>query len=125
MGEAKLLRVYLSNTDKFRHMPLYEVIVFAAKRYGLTGATVLKGIMGFGSSSVISSVKFWEVTQKLPLVVEIIDEADKIDGFFDTIKPYIEKVPNGCMVTMEKVDVVLYKSGRSKKTKSNKTKDLS
>jgi PII-like signaling protein len=122
MVEAKLLRVYLSNTDKFRHMPLYEVIVFAAKRYGIKGATVLKGIMGFGSSSEISSVKFWEVTQKLPLVVEIVDEADKIDGFFATIKPYIEKVPNGCLVTMERVDVALYKSGGRKRDKSNKIK---
>jgi hypothetical protein len=116
-GEAKLLRVYLSNTDKFKHTPLYEVLVFAAKRYGLTGATVLKGVMGFGSSSIISSMKFWEITQKLPLVVEMIDETGKIERFFETIKPYIEKVPNGCIVTMEKVDVVLYQSGGEKKIK--------
>jgi len=116
-GEAKLLRFYLSNTDTFKHTPLYEVIVFAAKRYGLTGATVLKGVMGFGSSSVISSMKFWEITQKLPLVVEIVDKTEKIETFFETIKPYIEKVPNGCMVTMEKVEVVLFQTGKKKKIK--------
>jgi len=114
-GEAKILRVYISNTDKFKHTPLYEALVFAAKRYGLAGATVLKGTMGFGSSSVISSVRFWEITEKLPIIVEIVDEAEKIEKFFETIKPYFEKMPNGCIVTMEKVEVVLYKSGRKKK----------
>jgi hypothetical protein len=57
-GEAKLLRIFISNTDKFKHAPLYEMVVFAAKRYGLAGATVLKGAMGFGSSSVVHSKKF-------------------------------------------------------------------
>jgi uncharacterized protein len=114
-GEARLLRVYVSSTDKFRHMPLYEVVVLAAKRYGLAGATVFKGIMGFGSSSVISSMKFWEITEKLPVVIEIVDESDKIEKFFETIKPYFEKMPKGCLVTMEKIDVMLYKSGKKRK----------
>ena len=63
-GEAKVLRIFISNTDKFKHNSLYEMIIFAAKRYGLAGATVLKGVMGYGSSSVIHSVKFWEITEK-------------------------------------------------------------
>ena len=57
-GEARVLRIFISNTDKFKHTPLYEMVVFAAKRYGLAGATVLKGIMGFGSSSAVRSLKF-------------------------------------------------------------------
>ena len=113
-SEAKLLRIFISNTDKFKHTPVYEVVVYAAKRYGLAGATVLRGVMGFGSSSVISSTKFWEITEKLPVVVEIVDDAEKIEKFFETIKPYFEKIRNGCIVTMEKAHVVLYKTGTKK-----------
>jgi PII-like signaling protein len=110
-GEARLLRIYISSTDKFKHAPLYEVVVFAAKRYGLAGATVLKGFMGFGASSVVRSQKLWEITEKLPLVIEIVDEAAKIDGFVETILPYFEKIPKGGLITLEKVNIVLHKSG--------------
>jgi uncharacterized protein len=113
-GEAKLLRIFISNTDKFKHTPLYEMIVFAAKRYGMAGATVLKGTMGYGSSSKIHSIKFWEITEKLPMIVEIIDDGEKIDTFFEYIKPYLEKIKNGYIVTIEKANVVLYKSGSTK-----------
>ncbi len=116
-GEARLLRIFISNTDKFKHAPLYEVIVFAAKRYGLAGATVLKGIIGYGGSSAISSTKFWDISEKLPVVVEILDESEKIEKFTKTILPYFEKIKNGCMITEEKANIVLYKKG----SKSNIT----
>jgi PII-like signaling protein len=115
-GEAKLLRVFISSTDKFKHTPLYEVIVFAAKRYGLAGATVLRGVMGFGGSSAISSMKFWEITEKLPIVVEIVDESEKIEKFTQTILPYFEKIRNGCMITVEKANIILYKKGNKEQS---------
>ena len=104
--DAKLLRIFISSTDKFKYRPLYEVIVFAAKRYGLAGATVLKGFMGYGASSVIHSQRMWEITEKIPLVIEIVDESEKIDGFIEMILPYFEKIPKGGMITTE-----LHKSG--------------
>ncbi len=110
-GEAKLLRIYISSTDKFKYSPLYEVIVFAAKRYGLAGATVLKGFMGYGFSSVVHSQKLWEITEKLPLVIEIVDESLKIDGFIETILPYFEKIPKGGLITLEKATIVVHKQG--------------
>ena len=113
-GQAKILRIFISSTDRFKHTPLYEVIVYAAKRYGLKGATVLKGVMGFGSSSVVHSQKFWEVSEKLPMVIEIVDEPKKIEDFTETILPYFEKIRTGCMITVEKADVVLHKKGRKK-----------
>ena len=112
--EAKLLRIFISSTDKFKHAPLYEVVVFAAKRYGLAGATVLKGFMGFGASSVVHSQKLWEISEKLPIVIEIIDESAKIDGFVETILPYFEKIPKGGLITLEKATIVLHKSGDKK-----------
>ena len=113
-GEARMLRIYISSTDKFKHAPLYEVVVFAAKRYGLAGATVLKGFMGYGSSSVVHSQKLWELSEKLPLVIEIVDDAAKIDGFVENILPYFDKIPKGGLITFEKVTVVLNKKGFTK-----------
>lgn len=114
-GEAKLLRIFISSTDKFKHTPLYEVIVYAAKRYKIAGATVLRGTMGYGSSSRVSSLKFWEISEKLPMVIEIIDEPEKIERFFEIIKPYFEKIRFGCIITMEKANIVFYKTGTKKK----------
>jgi hypothetical protein len=111
---VKILKVYTSSTDKLKHSPMYEMIVYAARRNGMAGATVHKGVMGYGSSSVINSAKFWETNDKLPVVVEIIDESSKIDAFFKIIKPYLESVRYGCLVTIEDAHVMLHKSGRKK-----------
>jgi PII-like signaling protein len=113
-GEAKLLRIFISNTDTFRLTPLYETIVYAAKRYGLAGATVLRGVMGFGSSSRIHSAKYWELVDKLPMVVEIVDESEKIEKFVERILPWFDKISYGCMITVEKANIVLYKQGSKK-----------
>ena len=110
--EIKLLRIFMSNTDKFKHKPLYEVIVYAAKKQGIAGATVIKGIMGYGASSVINSIRFWEVSEKLPVIVEIIDEADKIEKFYQTIRPYFDKVEKGFLITLEKANVIYCKTGK-------------
>ncbi len=112
--EIKLLRIFTSSTDKFKHKLLYEVIVYAAKKQGLAGATVLKGVMGFGASCEVNSIRFWEVAEKLPVVVEIIDEAERIDKFYKTIEPYFDKVNKGLLITIETVNVVLFKSGKKK-----------
>jgi len=111
-GDAMILRIFVSSTDKFKHKPLYEVVVFAAKRYGLAGATVLKGFMGFGASSMVHSQKMWEVTEKLPLVIEIVDETDKINGFVESVLPFFEKIPKGGLITLEQVKIVLHKKGK-------------
>lgn len=113
-SKAKLLRIYISNTDKFKHTSLSETIVFAARRYGLAGATVLKGIMGYGSSGIIRSVRFWEITEKIPVVVEIIDEKEKIEEFMQILQPYFDKVNNGCLITSEDIEIKLYKTGKKK-----------
>jgi len=110
----KVLRVYTSSTDKLKHTPLYEALVFAARRNGMAGATVLKGVMGYGGSSVVHSAKFWETNDKLPVVVEIVDESSKIEAFFELIKPYLDSVRYGSLVTVEDARVLYYKEGRKK-----------
>jgi len=113
--ETKLLRIFISSTDKFKHTPLYEVIVYAAKRYGMAGATVIRGVMGYGSSSAISSIKFWEISEKLPMIIEIVDESGKVENFLEIIRPYFEKIRYGSVITMEKANVIFYKTGTKKK----------
>ena len=109
--EAWALRIYIGSTDQINQVPLYEHIVFQAKKKDIAGATVVKGIMGFGASSVIHSYKFWEVSDKVPLMVELVDEKDKISSFYEIIRPQLESMRYGCLVTMEEVNVLLYKSG--------------
>jgi hypothetical protein len=112
--KAKRLRIYISSTDKFEHSPLYEIIVYEAKSYGLTGATVLKGIMGYGASSEIYTDKLWEISEKIPLVIEIIDESHKIEPFIEHITPYFEKAGKGFIVTLEETSVIMHKTGSKK-----------
>ncbi len=85
-----------------------------AKRYGIAGATVVRGVMGFGSSSEIHSSKFWELTEKLPMIVEVADTPENMDKFVEVIMPVLEKVRYGCLVTREEVSLVLNKMGRKK-----------
>ena len=112
--KAKRLRIYISSTDKFEHSPLYEIIVYEARSYGLTRATVLKGIMGYGASSEIYTDKLWEISEKIPLVIEIIDESHKIEPFIEHITPYFEKAGKGFIVTLEETSVIMHKTGSKK-----------
>jgi len=113
--KAKRLRIYISSTDRIEHTPLYEAIVYAARKQGITGATVFKGIMGYGASSEIYSNKLWELSEKLPLVVEIIDESQKIDLFIDTIQTFFEKAGKGHIITADETTVIMHRSGIKKK----------
>lgn len=114
-SKATLLCIYISSTDKTDHDILSEHIVFKAKAAGLAGATVVRGILGFGASSVIHSYKFWEVTEKVPTQIQIIDEEEKILNFYETVRPVLDSMRHGCLVTMQPVDVLLYKVGVNKK----------
>jgi uncharacterized protein len=112
--KVKRLRIYISSTDKFKHAPLYEVIVYSARTFGITGATVFKGIMGYGASSEIYSNKLFEISEKLPLVVEIIDEPAKIDSFVESMQPVFDKIGKGHVITVEETTVLRHKTGGNK-----------
>lgn len=111
---AVLLRIFISSTDKEGSTVLYEDIVFKAKKAGLAGATVLNGVLGFGASSVIHSYKFWDVSEKIPTLIQIIDEEKKVMDFYESIRPTLESMSYGCLVTTQQVNVLLYKSGKEK-----------
>ena len=107
----KMLKIYVSNTDKLMGKSVYEGLAYEAKNFGLAGVTVYKGVMGSGKSSEMHSEKFWEISEKIPVILEFVDVAEKIDGFILLIKPLIDKLPKGCLMVTQQVDVVLQKQG--------------
>ena len=110
MKESKTstLRIYVGNTDKVNSAPLYETIVYAAKNRGMAGATVLKGVMGYGANSVVHSSKIFAISDDLPMVIEIVDTDEKISSFIDVIQPYLENPKFGMLITKQSVDVIHY-----------------
>jgi hypothetical protein len=106
--DAVLLRIFIGEDDKFQHQPLYEAIVLKAREMSLAGATVLRGPMGFGHSSVLHTTKILRLSQDLPLVIEIVDTEDKIRSFVAAI----ENMMGSGLVTLEKVQVVRYGNGK-------------
>ena len=103
-AEGTLLRVFLGESDRLAGKPLYEAIVLKAREMKLAGATVLRGPMGFGHSSHLHTTKVLRLSQDLPLVIEIVDNEDKINAFVDAIEP----IMGSALVTTEKVKVIRY-----------------
>lgn len=112
-GQAKLLRVFVGEADRVYQRPLYEAIVYGAKKFGLAGATVHRGIMSYGASSRIHASKIFTLSDDLPIIIEIVDSTEKINGFLHILELLIEKSGGGGMITMENIDVIRY-SAQSK-----------
>lgn len=111
-GEAKLLRIFLGENDKSGSIPVYEKIVLLAKEKGLAGATVFKGIMGFGGESRIHTAKILRLSEDLPLVIEIVDETDKIEKFIPFVDEIFESSKSGGLITIEKAEIIKYTAHR-------------
>ncbi len=105
-GEAKLLRIFLGENDKIGHINVYEKIVLEARKQELAGATVYKGIMGFGSNSVIHTAKILRLSEDLPLVIEIVDEINRIEKFLPKVEEIFEEAKCGGLITVEKADII-------------------
>lgn len=106
--EGHLLRVFIGEADKHEGKPLYEWLVQEARRQGLAGATVLRGMMGFGPGSRIYTTKILRLSEDLPIIVEVVDSREKLETFLKTVD---EVVVNG-MATLEKVQVHIYRAGK-------------
>lgn len=104
--DAMLLRIFVGEVDRWHHKPLYEAIVLKAREMHLAGATVLRGPMGFGKSSRLHTAKILRLSFDLPLVIEIVDTEEKINGFL----PVIDEMMQGGLVTLEKARVIEYRS---------------
>lgn len=107
--QGHLLRIFIGEADRYEHMPLYEWIVRQAHERGLAGATVLRGLEGFGAHSRLHTAKVLRLSQDLPVIVEIVDSKEAIEGFM----PVIDGAIKEGLATVEKVEVHFYRSGES------------
>jgi PII-like signaling protein len=108
-SEAFLLRIFVGESDKSGRRPLYQAIVEEARKRGMAGATVLRGFLGFGANSRIHTTKVLRISTDLPIVVEIVDEEDKITSFL----PALDNMIGEGLVTLEKVNVITYRHGQA------------
>lgn len=108
-SEATLLRIFIGENDRHGGRPLYEVVVERAREAGLAGATVLKGVLGFGANSRIHTAKILRLSEDLPLVLEIVDAPEAIDAFL----PELDELIGEGLVTLESVRVLVYRAGKN------------
>jgi len=108
--DAMLLRIFIGESDRWQHQPLYEAIVLKARETHLAGATVLRGPMGFGKSSRLHTSKILRLSMDLPLIIEIVDSEEKIRAFL----PVLDGMIVGGLVTLEKTQVIHYRGTEPK-----------
>ena len=104
--DGYLLRIFVGESDKNGHIPLYEAIVLKAREAGLAGATVVRGVMGFGRHSVLHTAKILRLSEDLPMIVEVVDSREKIEAFL----PDLDHMIHDGLVTLERVRVIHYRS---------------
>jgi uncharacterized protein len=104
-GEGKLLRIFIGESDRWHGKPLYQAIVERVREEGLAGATVLRGIEGFGADSRLHTARILRLSEDLPVVVEIVDSAEQIER----ILPVLDEMVGEGMVTLERVEVIAYR----------------
>src|SRR6266581_5204746 len=104
VGETVLMRIFIGESDRCGHRPLYEALIELFRSAGLAGATVLRGVAGFGAHSVYHTDKLLRLSMDLPIVVEVVDSQERIDG----VMPKIDEMMSGGMITLEKATVIRY-----------------
>ncbi len=106
--DGELLRVFIGESDKWEGKPLYEALIFKARERGLAGATMVRGLMGYGAASRVHTAKILRLSEDLPIIVEIVDSPEKIAGFLPTIDEMIQEG----LVTLERVRIILYRHNK-------------
>ena len=107
--DGQLLRIFIGESDHWRGKPLYEAIILKARELGIAGATMLRGMMGYGAASRIHTAKILRLSEDLPVVIEVVDSAEKIE----LLLPLIDEMVQEGLVTLEKVRVIHYRSGEN------------
>jgi PII-like signaling protein len=106
--QGKLLRIFVGETDKCRGKTLYEAIVLKARELNLAGATVFRGIMGFGAGTRIHSIKLLRLSEDLPVMIEVVDSEDNINK----ILPFLDETVKEGLITMESVNIIKYRHNK-------------
>ena len=106
--EAQLLRIFIGESDRWKGLPLYEAIILKAREMGIAGATMLRGLMGYGANSRIHTAKILRLSEDLPIVVELVDGREKVSALL----PVIQEMVGDGLITLEDVRVLQYRSGK-------------
>jgi PII-like signaling protein len=109
--EAELLRIFIGESDRYEGKPLFEAIVEEARRQSLGGATVFRGLMGYGAHSRVHTSKVLRLSEDLPIVIEIVDATEKIEAFL----PDLDRMMQEGLVTVERAKVLVYRPGKADK----------
>jgi uncharacterized protein len=107
-GERTLMRIHIGESDKWQGQPLHEAVVKMLRKEGFSGATVLRGVAGYGGSSVYHTDKLLRLSQDLPIIVEVVEHTDRIE----TLLPRLDEMVEGGLITLEKVRVILYRAAK-------------
>lgn len=108
-GERTLMRIHIGESDRWQGKPLYQAIVELCRREGLSGATVLRGVGGYGGSSRYHTDKILRLSQDLPVVIEVVEDAERIERLL----PVLDEMVSGGLITLEKVRVILYRPAQA------------
>ncbi|TAL67603.1 MAG: DUF190 domain-containing protein [Bacteroidetes bacterium] len=116
-GKSQVLRIYIGSLDKAGHKPMYESIVLEAKKFGIAGASVFRGVLAYGANSILHSAKIWELSADLPIIIEMVDQKGKIEAFIEYLSQKFDIEKFGGMMTTYEVDVITYKAHKNGKSK--------
>jgi len=113
--KAGILKIYIGDSDKIQGRRLSEEIVFEARKAGIAGATVFKGVMSFGASHAIHTMKIFALSSDMPVLIEIIDNTEKLDEFAKRVNEMLDLSQKGGLITFQEIDVVRYEKGEKYK----------
>ena len=105
-GERTLMRIHIGESDRWHSSPLYDALIKLFRREGFSGVTVLRGVAGYGSNSILHTEKILRLSQDLPIIIEVVEYAERIES----ILPKLDEMVGGGLITLEKVRVILYRS---------------
>ncbi|NOZ96077.1 MAG: DUF190 domain-containing protein [Acidobacteria bacterium] len=111
--EGKLIRIFIGEGDRYERKPLYVAIVHLARELGLGGATVLRGIEGFGADSVVHTARLLRLSEDLPIIVEIVGTEERLAPFLERVETMLDEANCGGLMTVERVEVIRYGPGKS------------
>lgn len=118
-----ILRIYVGESDKVHHRPLYEEIIYEARNNGIAGVTAFKGIMSFGASHSIHTMKIFALSTDMPVLIEIVDNIEALDEFAKKVNQLMDKSKKGGLITFQEVSVIRYEKGEKYKMFSKAQND--
>jgi PII-like signaling protein len=111
-GVGKLVRIFVGEGDRLHGRPLFEAIVYAAREMGLAGATVLRGVEGFGADSVVHTARLLRLSEDLPIVIEVVEMPERIEPFIEKVEAMLDQADCGGLITVERAEIIRCKPDR-------------